>query len=53
MANQITNYKAKDAKEMNNLTRMFRCKGYQVVTFGQKVRELEKGNHTVVITKEK
>ena len=50
---QISNYRVKTTELMNTLTRNFRGQGYQVITFGEKVRELEKGNHTVIITKEK
>ena len=52
MAN-ISRYTVKDGKIMNQLTKDFRSMGYQVITFGSTVRELEKGNHTVVIAKEK
>lgn len=51
--NTITRYIAKDTAEMNQLTRDFRSLGYMVITFGEKVRELEKGSHIIVITKEK
>ena len=51
--NNISNYRVKTAKIMNQLTKDFRGMGYQVITFGEKVRELEKNGHTVVITKEK
>lgn len=52
MAN-ISRYRVQNANIMNQLTKDFRSMGYQVITFGSTVRELEKGNHTVVITKEK
>lgn len=52
MSNNISRYTVKDGKIMNQLTKDFRSMGYQVITFGEKVRELEKGNHIVVITKE-
>ena len=51
MAN-ISRYTVKDGKIMNQLTKDFRSMGYQVITFGDTKRELQKGNHTVVITKE-
>lgn len=50
--NTITRYIAKDTAEMNQLTKDFRSLGYMILTFGEKIRELEKGNHTIVITKE-
>ena len=53
MPNNISRYTVKDGKIMNQLTKDFRSMGYQVITFGEKIRELEKGKHTVVITKEK
>lgn len=53
MANNISNYKAKDWSEMNTLTRSFKNLGYQVIIHGEKVRKLEKGDHTVIITREK
>ena len=52
MAN-ISRYTVKDGKIMNQLTKDFRSMGYQVITFGEKLRELKKGNHKVIITKEK
>ena len=52
MAN-ISRYTVKDGKIMNQLTKDFRSMGYQVITFGETLRELEKGNHKVVIVKEK
>ena len=48
-----SSYKAKSKDIMDILTRDFRSQGYSIITFGNKVRELEKGNHTVIITKEK
>ena len=53
MPNNISRYTVKDGKIMNQLTKDFRSMGYQVITFGNKVRELQRGNHTVVIAKEK
>lgn len=53
MANNITNYRVQNGKVMNQLTKDFRSMGYNIITFGEKVRELEKNGHTVVITKEK
>lgn len=52
MPDNISNYRVKTTELMNTLTRNFRGQGYQIITFGEKVRELEKGNHIVVITKE-
>lgn len=51
MAN-ISRFKVRTAKELNGLTRDFRSIGYNVITFGNNVRELEKDTHTVVIIKE-
>lgn len=42
-------YIVKDKKELNQLTKDFRGIGYNIITFGNKVRELEKGEHIVVI----
>ena len=47
-----SSYKVKSKDVMDILTRDFRSQGYSIITFGEKIRELEKGNHTVVITKE-
>lgn len=47
-----TRYMVRTARELNNFTKEFRKIGYNVVTFGRSVRELEKGSHTVVIIKE-
>ena len=52
MAN-ISRYRVQNTSIMNQLTKDFRSMGYNIITFGEKVRELEKGNHTVIITKEK
>ena len=52
MENNISRYTVKDGKIMNQLTKDFRSMGYQVITFGEKIRELEKGDHKIVITKE-
>ena len=41
MAN-ISRYTVKDGKIMNQLTKDFRSMGYQVITFGNKVRELQR-----------
>lgn len=46
-------YKVKSKDIMDMLTRDFRSQGYNIITFGDTMRELEKGNHTVIITKEK
>lgn len=48
-----SSYKVKSKDIMDMLTRDFRSQGYNIITFGNKVRELQRGNHTVVITKEK
>lgn len=42
-------YIVKNKKELNALTKDFREIGYNIITFGNKVRELEKGEHIVVI----
>ena len=47
-----SSYKVKSKDIMDMLTRDFRSQGYSIITFGNKVRELQRGNHTVVITKE-
>lgn len=52
MAN-ISRYRVKTTKELNSLTKDFRKIGYNIITFGNDIRELEKGSHTVVIIKEK
>lgn len=49
---KLTRYTVKTSKELNELTKDFRGLGYAVITFGNKVRELERGEHTIVITKE-
>lgn len=49
---KLTRYTVKTSKELNELTKDFRGLGYTVITFGNKVRELERDDHTVVITKE-
>ena len=49
----ITRYIAKNKEEMNLLTKQFRELGYMIITFSEKIRELEKGNHIIVITKER
>ena len=48
-----SSYKVKSKDIMDILTRDFRSQGYSIITFGEKIRELEKGNHAVIITKEK
>lgn len=48
----VSRFKVKTAKELNSLTRDFRSIGYNIITFGNDIRELEKGSHTVVIIKE-
>lgn len=52
MAN-ISRYRVQNTSIMNQLTKDFRSMGYNIITFGEKVRELEKGDHTVIITREK
>lgn len=49
---RISTYHVKTAEIMNIVTKNFRRLGYLIVTYDDKVRELKKGNHTVVITKE-
>lgn len=51
MAN-ISRYRVKTTKELNSLTKDFRNIGYNIITFGNDIRELEKGSHMVVIIKE-
>lgn len=51
MAN-ISRYRVQNTSIMNQLTKDFRSMGYNIITFGEKVRELEKNGHTVVIRKE-
>ena len=50
---RISTYHVKTAEIMNIVTKNFRRLGYLIVTYDDKIRELKKGNHTVVITKEK
>ena len=47
-----SSYKVKSKDIMDMLTKNFRGQGYNVITFGETLRELEKGNHKVIITKE-
>ena len=47
-----SSYKVKSKDIMDILTRDFRSRGYSIITFGDTIRELEKGNHKVIITKE-
>ena len=47
-----SSYKVKSKDIMDILTRDFRSQGYNIITFGETLRELEKGNHKVVIVKE-
>lgn len=49
----ISRYMVRTVKELNNLTKDFRSIGYNIITFGNGVRELEKGDHMVVIIKER
>lgn len=51
MAN--TRYNVKTNKELNSLTKDFRELGYNIITFGRDVRELEKNDHIVLIVKER
>ena len=51
MAN--TRYNVKTTRELNGLTKDFRELGYNIITFGKDVRELEKNEHIVLIVKEK
>lgn len=44
-----THYTAKNKKVLNALTKEFRAKGYNIITFCSDFRELEKGEHIVVI----
>ena len=39
------------SRELNSLTKEYRNQGYNIVTFGKDVRELEKGDSFVVIYK--
>ena len=48
-----SNYRVKSDEIANIVYLNFVRLGYQIVRFEDKIRELEKGNHTVVITKEK
>lgn len=50
---RTSNYRVKNDEIANIVYLNFIRLGYQIVTFSEKVRELEKGNHTVIITKEK
>ena len=50
---RTSRYRVKSSDIMNIITRNFRKLGYNVITFGETLRELEKGNHKVIITKEK
>lgn len=38
-------------RELNSLTKEYRKQGYNIVTFGKDIRELEKDNSFVVIYK--
>lgn len=44
-----TNYTVKNKKQLNTLTKDFRAMGYNIITFCSDFRELEKGEHIVVI----
>lgn len=49
---RTSNYRVKNDEIANIVYLNFIRLGYQIVTFSEKVRELEKGNHKVIITKE-
>lgn len=49
---RISTYHVKTYEIMNIVTKNFRRLGYLIVTYNDKVRELRKGNHIVIITKE-
>lgn len=44
-----TYYTAKNKKVLNELTKEFRTKGYNIITFCTDFRELEKDDHIIVI----
>lgn len=44
-----TYYTAKNKKVLNALTKEFRAKGYNIITFCTDFRELEKDDHIIVI----
>ena len=46
-------YTVKTTAELNSLTRDFRQLGYNIIAFCQDFRELEKGDHIVVIERQK
>lgn len=48
-----TRYRVNNAKDLNRLTKDFRDLGYNIITFAKDVRELEKGEHIVVIIRER
>lgn len=48
-----SNYTVKTTNELNSLTRDFRELGYNIITFCKDFRELERGDHLVVIERKK
>lgn len=42
-------YTVKNRKQLNQLTKDFRAMGYNIITFCSDFRELEKGEHIIVI----
>lgn len=44
-----TNYTVKNRKQLNQLTKELRAKGYNIITFCTDFRELEKDDHIIVI----
>lgn len=46
-----TRYLVNNGKDLNRLTKDFRDLGYNIITYGKTVRELEKNEHIVVIVK--
>lgn len=44
-----TNYTVKNRKQLNQLTKDLREKGYNIITFCSDFRELEKDEHIIVI----
>lgn len=41
--------KAKNKKQLQELVKEYRAQGYNIITFGYTLCELEKGEHIVVI----
>lgn len=48
-----TRYLVNNGKDLSRLTKDFRDLGYNIITYGKDVRELEKNEHIVVIIREK